>query len=51
MSVKLKVSYEHEYELEEIVRMLSPILENVKVCKEKGKYKRAYINLMNNNKV
>lgn len=49
MSVKVKVSYEHDDELSEIVRLLSPVLRNVKVQKKKGKYRRAYIMLTNAN--
>ena len=49
MSVKVKVSYEHDDELSEIVRLLSPVLRNVKVQKKKGRYRRAYIMLTNAN--
>lgn len=49
MSVKVKVSYEHDDELSEIVRLLSPVLRNVKVQMKKGKYRRAYIMLTNVN--
>ena len=43
MSVKIRVSYTEEKELEEIKSLLAPVLRNVKVQPAKGKYKRAYI--------
>lgn len=43
MSVKIRVSYTEEKELEEIKSLLAPVLRNVKAQPAKGKYKRAYI--------
>ena len=43
MSVKIKVSYEQEQELEAVKMLLAPVLEKVKIQPAKGKYKRAYI--------
>ena len=40
MSVKIKVSYTTD---QEIVKLLAPMLGNVKVKPQKGKFKRAYI--------
>lgn len=47
MSVKIKVSYTDNRELARVTQLLSPVLRNVKVQPEKGKYKRAYIMLKN----
>lgn len=47
MSVKIKVSYEQEQELEAVKVLLAPMLRNVKVQPSKGKYKRAYLTLGN----
>ena len=47
MSVKIRISYERDEELEEIKKLLTPMLLNVKVQPPKGKYKRAYINMKN----
>lgn len=49
MSVMIKVSYETEEELADIVRRLSPKVERVKKAPAKGQYKRAYIALKNPN--
>ena len=43
MSVKIKVSYTTDQELREIIKLLAPMLRNVKVKPQKGKFKRAYI--------
>lgn len=43
MSVKIKVSYTTDQELQEIVSLLSPVMKNVKIKPQKGKFKRAYI--------
>ena len=43
MSVKIKVSYTTDQELQEIVSLLSPVMKNVKIKPQKGKVKRAYI--------
>ena len=47
MSVKIKVSYEREQELEAVKALLAPMLRNVKVQPSKGKYKMAYLTLGN----
>lgn len=47
MGVKIKLSYEYDQELEEIKKLLAPMLRNVKVQPPKGKYKRAYIDMKN----
>ena len=46
MAVKIKVSYEHEQELNKIIAMLGPIIKDIKPSKNsEGRYKKAYINL------
>lgn len=47
MSVKIKVSYEYEEELEEVKKALHGLLINLKIRDPKGRYKRAYIDLKN----
>lgn len=47
MSVKIKLSYERDQELEAVKLLLAPMLRNVKVQPAKGKYKRAYLTLGN----
>lgn len=42
MSVKIKISYTDEQELDRIVRLLSPEVNRWKKQQAKGKYKRAY---------
>ena len=39
MSVKIKVSYTTDQELQEIVSLLSPVMKNVKIKPQKGKFK------------
>lgn len=43
--IKIRVSYSTEIELAGVVRLLSPVLKSYKVQQQKGKYKRAYIEL------
>lgn len=44
MSVKIKISYTTDKELAGVIRLLSPVLENKKVSKNReGKYRKAYI--------
>lgn len=44
MSVKIKVSYQHPEELNEIVKYLAPMGITCKVAKkQQGQYKNAYI--------
>lgn len=46
--VKIKVSYEHDYELHKLKIRLAPMIKFVKVPKEqKGRFKKAYIVLEN----
>lgn len=46
MSVRIKVSYEHEEELAKVIRLLTPKVKSCKVAKRQtGQYRRAYINL------
>ena len=42
MSVKIKVSYTTDEELEEVTRPISSLVKNWKKQPAKGKYKRAY---------
>lgn len=42
MSVKIKISYTDEQELDRIVRLLSPVVGKWKKQQAKGTYKRAY---------
>lgn len=42
MSVKIRISYTDEQELDRIVRLLSPVVGNWKKQQAKGTYKRAY---------
>lgn len=42
MSVKIKISYTTDEELEEVTRPLSSLVKNWKKQPAKGKYKRAY---------
>ena len=44
MSVKIKVSYNTDEELAEVIRMFSPAMKDYKVSRNKdGRYKKAYI--------
>lgn len=44
MSVKIKVSYEHEQELQDVITRLGPDIKKVNPSKNnEGKYKKAYI--------
>ena len=43
MSIRIKVSYEHEHELRDVLDHLQPIGITVKRAPEAGRYKRAYI--------
>lgn len=45
--IVIRVSYQSEAELKEVIKLLQPMLRNVKVAKNnKGKYKKAYIELV-----
>lgn len=43
MSLKLKVSYENEKELQQVVDLLRPVMKQCKKASKQGKYSRAYI--------
>lgn len=43
MSVIIRVSYEHEEELNRIVKQLAPMSYTLKREPQKGKWKRAYL--------
>lgn len=47
MSIKIRVSYSTEEELAGVIRLLSPVLREVKVQPQKGQYKRVYLSLRN----
>lgn len=42
MSIKIKVSYTDDQDLDGVIRLLSPIVRSWKKQPAKGKYKRAY---------
>ena len=42
MSVQIRVSYQHDSELEQITDALAPMGLKCKVAEQKGYYKRAY---------
>lgn len=44
--IKIKISYQHSQELEQILKLLSPAIKSCKVLKEHGtRYERAYITI------
>lgn len=44
MSVKIKVSYQKEQELQAILQLLGPVIKSYKIAdRQQGIYKRAYI--------
>lgn len=44
--VKIKVSYDHDYELHKIKVRLAPMIKSIKIPREqKGEHKKAYIEL------
>lgn len=46
MSVKIKISYQTDQELQQVIRLLSPELKSYKVAKkQEGQYKKAYAEL------
>lgn len=46
MSVKVKVSYQEQRELEKIVKLLRPVIKSYKVARgQQGAFKRAYIEI------
>ena len=52
MAVKMTISYDKDYELEEMLRVLQPILPRAKVKNKKDKqpHKIAYIEFIDKNK-
>lgn len=48
MSVKIKISYNTDEELDGVIRLLSPLLKSYKIAKkQEGLYKNAYALLKN----
>ena len=46
MSVKIKVSYQKEQELQIVLQLLRPVLRSYKIAdRQQGIYKRAYIEI------
>lgn len=44
MSVKIKISYQKEQELQTILQLLKPVIRSYKIAdRQQGVYKRAYI--------
>ena len=44
--VKIKVSYEHDYELHKLKTKLEPVVKSIRVPRvQKGRYKKAFIEL------
>ncbi len=46
MSVKIRVSYSEDWELAEVIRLLSPVIKDCKTSgNREGRYKKAYPNV------
>lgn len=45
MTIRIKVSYECPQELERVLKRLGPDVKSWKAAREKGRFKRAYINI------
>lgn len=44
MSVKIKISYTTNEELEKILQVLSPVMKDYRISRnQEGKYKKAYV--------
>lgn len=44
--IKIKISYQNSRELEQVIKLLQPIIKSCKIIKEHGKrYDRAYITI------
>lgn len=43
--IKIRVSYNTDNELAGVIRLLSPVLKSCKVQSQKGRYKRAYMDI------
>lgn len=49
MSVKIKISYNTDEELEQIGKLLSPMFKDIKVSRNKeGRFKKAYAEIKEN---
>ena len=49
MSVKIKISYEHEGELARVLTILNPLIERCKRSgNQEGRYKKVYVELREN---
>ena len=45
MSVKIKISYEHDRELQEIIALIKPKIKRCSKSDKHGKYHRVYIEI------
>lgn len=45
MSAKIKISYEHDQELQELIKLLRPKIKRCKKADKQGKYSRVYIEI------
>lgn len=45
MSAKIKISYEHDQELQELIKLLRPKIKRCKKVDKQGKYSRVYIEI------
>lgn len=43
--IKIKVSYEHPEELQQLLARLGPAVKHWKVARQQGRFKRAYVEL------
>lgn len=44
MTVKIKISYQHDYELQQVIKHLLPLGITLKVAKrQRGQFKNAYV--------
>ena len=51
MSIKIKVSYQNEHELQMILQLLKPAIKSYKAAdRQQGAYKRAYIEIKTSDK-
>lgn len=45
MSVKIRVSYQKQEELEKVLKLLSPAIKSCKSGRQQGEFKKVYIEL------
>ena len=45
MSVKIKVSYQHDHELKEVIALIKPRIKRCSKSEKHGKYNRVYIDI------